>query len=131
MEASVSTDLNQQQMVANVRGMKGWLKFIGVVTIIAGALQALSIVGILWAWLPIWMGILLAQAGSRAQSYVDRNDMAGLAGLTGKLKTYFVVQGILVIVSMCLVVLGVILGVALGLFAGGLPELLKQYGYGR
>ncbi|MFO7651171.1 MAG: DUF5362 family protein, partial [bacterium] len=49
----------------NARGLAGWLKFFGIVTIIAGALNALSLVGILWAWLPIWLGVLLVQAGSR------------------------------------------------------------------
>ncbi|MEO0081723.1 MAG: DUF5362 domain-containing protein [candidate division WOR-3 bacterium] len=130
MEASVSTDLNQQQLLANIRGMKGWLKFIGILTLIMGILQALSLIGILWAWLPIWMGIILTQAGSRAQEYAERNDPAALTGLTSKLRTYFVIQGVLLIVSLCLAVLGGILAIVLGLFAGGLPELLKQYGFG-
>ena len=36
-----------------LRSMKGWLKFLGILTIIAGALQVLTIVGIVFAWLPI------------------------------------------------------------------------------
>ena len=109
MESSVSTDMNQQAIVANVRGMKGWLKFLGIMNIIMGGLQALSIVGILWAWLPIWLGVIMAQAGSRAQEYAERNDPAALAGFTGKLKTFFVITGIVMIISLALTALSLIL----------------------
>ena len=43
---------------------KGWMKFVGVLSIIYGVLVALSIIGILIAWLPIWIGILLFQSAS-------------------------------------------------------------------
>jgi len=50
---------------------RGWLKFIGLLSLIYGIITALTIVGILIAWLPIWMGVLLFQAGSRAQALVS------------------------------------------------------------
>jgi hypothetical protein len=43
---------------------KGWLKFLGILSIIGGVFQALTIVGIIYAWIPIWSGVLLHQAGS-------------------------------------------------------------------
>ncbi len=48
--------------------MTGWLKFVGIVTIVSGALAALSVVGIIFAWIPIWLGILLMQAAARAEN---------------------------------------------------------------
>jgi len=42
--------------------MTGWLKFVGIVTIVSGALAALSVIGIVFAWIPIWLGVLLMQA---------------------------------------------------------------------
>jgi len=127
MEASVSTDANRQAVIRNVRGMKGWLKFIGIVTIISGALQALSIIGILWAWLPIWLGVILSQAGSRAGDYLDRQDDAALAQFTGKLKTYFVISGVVLIVSLALGVLAGIFWVIVVLAGGfALPSFLQQ-----
>jgi len=123
-------DLAQQQLIGNVRGMKGWLKFLGILMIISGVAQALTIIGILWGWLPFWLGLILNQAGSRAQEYVDRNDTRSLVEFTGKLRTYFVVTGVLTIVSICLAVLGAILGLVFGLFAaGGLAEMFKQLQY--
>jgi hypothetical protein len=53
---------------------RGWLKFLGVLSIIGGIVQALSIVGIIIAWLPIWMGVLMFQAGSSI-------DAAGQGGI--------------------------------------------------
>jgi phosphatidylglycerophosphate synthase len=104
MEAS---NVIQGAARVNVRGMKGWMKFLGVMNIIAGALNALSVVGILWAWLPIWLGIILVQSGSRAREYAERGDETSLAAFTGKLKTYFTISGVLLIISL-----------ALGLIAG-------------
>mgnify|MGYP003681886642 CR=1 FL=1 len=126
----MSNDVQQQTVVANVRGMKGWLKFLGIMSIIAGALQAITVVGLIVAWMPIWLGVLLLQAGSRAQEYADRNEPVALAGFTGKLRTLFLIMGILTIVSIGLSVIGAIIGATFGLFTGGLPALLEQYGIG-
>jgi hypothetical protein len=41
---------------------RGWLKFLGVISIIQGVLTAFSIVGILICWIPIWLGILLLRS---------------------------------------------------------------------
>ena len=43
---------------------KGWMKLIGVLSIVWGVLSALTIVGLLIAWLPIWMGVVLYQSAS-------------------------------------------------------------------
>jgi len=79
--------------------MTGWIKFIGIMTIIGGCLQALSIVGLVIAWLPIWMGVVLTKAGSRAREYADKGDFASLEGMIGQLKNYFTISGILIIIS--------------------------------
>ena len=36
---------------------RGWMKLIGVLLIIGGVLYTLTIIGIIIAWLPIWMGV--------------------------------------------------------------------------
>jgi hypothetical protein len=68
----------------------------------------LSIIGILWAWLPIWLGVVLTQAGSRAREYADKGDMASLEAMTGRLKTYFTLSGVVMIVSIALGVIAAI-----------------------
>jgi uncharacterized membrane protein HdeD (DUF308 family) len=100
VEASVSTDFTQQAISANVKASKGWLKFLGILSIIAGGLYALTLVGIVVAWMPIWVGIIMVQAGSRAQEYAERGDPKALAGYTGKIKTLFAIMGILTLISL-------------------------------
>jgi hypothetical protein len=113
-QAPVATAL-QEALRKNLAGMKGWLKFLAIMNIITGAVHALSLVGILWAWLPIWLGIVLLQAGGQASDYAQRGDEAALVAFAGKLKTYFLISGIVMIVSIALVVVGSIMVVGTGM----------------
>ena len=117
MEASAVLSASDTQARKNAKGMTGWMKFIGIMTIIGGALNALSIVGILWAWIPIWLGVVLTQAGSKAGEYADKGDTASLEAMTGKLKSYFMLCGILMIVS-----------IAVGIIAAAVSVLLLATG---
>ncbi|MCS7009795.1 MAG: DUF5362 domain-containing protein [Anaerolineales bacterium] len=78
---------------------KGWLKFLGILSIIGGITQALTIVGILIAWLPIWLGVLMYQAGSNIESAAQAGDKFSFLRSLGNLKTYFVLQGVLILIS--------------------------------
>ena len=78
---------------------KGWLKFLGILSIIGGVGQALTIVGILFAWLPIWMGVLMFQAGSNIESAAQFGDKFSFLRSLGSLKTYFVLQGVLSLIA--------------------------------
>jgi hypothetical protein len=113
MEASVATTVPDTQARRNARGMTGWIKFVGILTIIGGCLQALSIVGLVIAWLPIWMGVVLTKAGSRAREYADKGDFASLEGMIGQLKTYFTITGILIIISFAVSIIAAGVGVVL------------------
>jgi hypothetical protein len=64
--------------------------------------QALTIVGILFAWLPIWMGIMMFQAGSSIDSAGQFGDRFAFLRSMGNLKTYFVLQGVLTLVGIFL-----------------------------
>jgi hypothetical protein len=120
MEPSAVTTVPETQSRKNSSGMVGWMKFIGIMTIIGGALQVLSIVGIAIAWLPIWLGVIMVQAASRAKDYADKGDEASLAAMTGKLKTYFTISGILMIVSLVVGIVASIVWVVL-IAAGMMP----------
>ena len=90
---------------------KGWLRLLGVLSIIYGVLMALSIVGIVVAWLPIWIGVLLLQTAStveRAQLTGDKNT---LYESLGKLKTLFTIQGIMALLGLVFVGLAFAMGV--------------------
>lgn len=81
-----------------------WLKFIGVMSIIYGILMAITIVGLLIAWLPIWMGVLLFQAGNAAKDSQMLDNPTLLVDMMRKLKTFFIINGILLIVGLILMV---------------------------
>ncbi len=103
--------LNQIQNMAN--GMTGWLKFLGIVNIVSGALTVLSIWGIIIAWLPIWLGVLLLQAANKITSARVTTNKGELVQMMDKLRMYFLIQGVLIIVS-------IVLGLIALIFLGGL-----------
>jgi len=113
MEASTVLPTPDTTARNNAKAMTGWMKFVGVMTIIGGCLQVLSIVGIVIAWLPIWMGVILVRAGTKAGDYADKGDFASLEGMTGQLKTYFTISGIMIIVSFAATIIAMAIWVAL------------------
>jgi hypothetical protein len=110
------------QIRAHTRDTQGWLKFVGIAAIIIGALYALSLVGIIVAWIPIWLGVLMHQAGSKAADYADRANSADLVEYHSKLKTLFTIMGILMIIMLVLIVVGFIIGIIVAV-AGGFAAL--------
>lgn len=96
---------------------KGWMKFVGVMGIITGALQAITLVGLLWAWLPIWMGVLLMQASSAIEAAERSGSAEAFADALAKLKTYFTLMGVTMLIGLAITVLFMLLG-GIGLLAG-------------
>ncbi|WP_109125243.1 DUF5362 domain-containing protein [Dyella sp. C11] len=87
---------------------KGWMKFVGIVFIIQGALTAITIVGILIAWLPIWIGVLVMQSAGAIERAQLSGDAVALKEALAKLRTYFVIQGVLILVGIVLWVLAIV-----------------------
>jgi hypothetical protein len=109
-----------QELSSPIYQARGWLKFLGVLSIIGGIFQALSIVGIIVAWLPIWMGVLMFQAGSSIDAAGQLGDKFAFLSSMGSIKTYFVLQGIMTLIGIiialgmvCLLVVLPLLGVTL------------------
>ena len=89
---------------------KFWMKLLGVMMIISGALQVLSIIGILWAWVPIWLGVLLFQAAGAAEQASATGDPAAAIRATDKLRLFFMIQGILMLIALVMVGVVFLLG---------------------
>jgi len=89
---------------------KFWMKLVGVMSIIGGAIQVLTCFGIIIAWLPIWLGILLFQcANAIEQAYETGSEVAMIRSLS-KLKTYFIITGVLTLIAIIFMVIGLFLG---------------------
>lgn len=94
-----------------------WMKLLGVITIIQGVFAVFTIWGIIIAWLPIWLGVILFRAANEAE-------MAS-AGLTDHLEAYlkrlnkfFLIQGILMLLF--IVIALILVFVMGGLFLAGM-----------
>ncbi len=104
-------------------GLLGWMNFIGICTIVMGAVNALSCVGILWGVLMIIAGIALLGART-ALLDIERVD-ATLAPFFTKLNTYVMVTGICYIImlvgmAIMLVVYFAVIAAALSGALGGM-----------
>jgi len=80
-------------------GAKFWLQLVAVMSIIYGALMALSIIGIVVAWLPIWMGVLLFQCASQVDHAYLADDAQALHTALSKLRIYFTILGVLTLIG--------------------------------
>jgi hypothetical protein len=80
-----------QQLSMPIYQARGWLKFLGVMTIISGIPSIFFLIGIL----QIWIGVLLFQAGSSIESAGQFGDKFAFLRSMGGLKTYFIIQGVI------------------------------------
>jgi len=116
-----------EQLVASATKSKGWMKFLGIIMIISGALTAISIVGILWAWIYIWLGILLLQAGNKATELLASKSPENLVEYQSKLSSFFQITGILTIVALGLAVIALIIASIMGFSMFNMPQMWQTY----
>ncbi len=123
---------NEENVVREVSlplyGSKGWIKFLGVLMIIYGALVALSIVGILIAWLPIWLGVLLNQTANRIEQAHVAGDKVALIRAQNSLSTYFTIYGVLALIGIAMIALFFIIMLSTGMFShlNELQDMMKE-----
>jgi len=107
-----------QQIIYPIYGCKGWMKFIGVIFIIGGILYALTLVGIIVAWLPIWQGVLLIQSAGAAENARHTGSENELIRSLAKIRTYFIIMGVLTLLGIIFTVLMLILFLLGGVLSG-------------
>lgn len=88
---------------------KGWMRLLGILSILSGIIQAISIAGLIIAWLPLWVGILLNSAATQITIAHEQSDEMALANALENLRKYFKILGVLAVLSMVIMVLGGIL----------------------
>jgi hypothetical protein len=74
---------------------RGWLKFVGIMMILGGIPSALALVGII----PIWQGVLLMQAASSIETAANTGQRYAFNSAMSNIKTFFIVNGILMLVG--------------------------------
>lgn len=114
--AGRTTEMDVLQPLLEIRG---WMRFLAWLAIAAGALQCLSIVGVLWGWIPIWIGVLLLRSVERlerGQTAGDANDLrAGVQSLATAIQVKAVLALIGLLVTALVFVGMIVFAVALAL----------------
>ena len=87
---------------------KTWLKLLGVVMIIQGIITAFTIIGIVICWLPIWLGVLLFQAAGAVEGAQLNGSKMHLLMALSKIRMYFMINGVLMLIMIIFVVIGII-----------------------
>ena len=112
METSATTPDIRSIVEPLARG-KFWMQLIGVMMIIYGALTALSIVGIIIAWIPIWAGVVLMQAAGAVHRAYTTSAPEEASYAMGKLRVYFTIFGVLTLLGLILMVGSMLFGVGM------------------
>lgn len=106
-----------QRIIQPIYAAKGWMKLLGIISIVYGALMAITIVGLVIAWLPIWIGVILMQSAKKAEeAYLVGGETEAIESLS-KLKTMFTIYGVAAAIGLGLMI--VYIGIIIALVAGG------------
>lgn len=109
-------DLNPSAIVKDISlplfNSKFWMKLMGVVMIVYGVLVVIFTfgIGLIVAWLPIWIGVLLFQSANAIDVAYNQGDQDAAIRAMDKLKLYFIINGVLLLIGIALAVLGFFMG---------------------
>ncbi|MCP4686037.1 MAG: DUF5362 domain-containing protein [bacterium] len=78
---------------------KGWLQFLAVMEILGGIMVAFTIIGIIFAWLPIWQGVILFKAASSAEAAAITGDKTQLVISLRQIKLFFMINGVVMLIG--------------------------------
>lgn len=123
--------MNEQASNMDIRSIieplhrgKFWMQLLAVVSILYGVLLALTIVGLIVAWIPIWAGVVLLQAAGASSRAFQSGDALEMKQAMGKLKTYFTIFGVLMLISIILMIVSMVFGIGAGLM--GMESMMQQ-----
>lgn len=116
-DTQVNPNVNQGSMSENIPKMASYMKFIGILQIIGGALYCLTIIGALIGVPVIFMGIRLREAADGFKKFLASDSKQDLDVAIEKQKRSFYIQFVLTIIG--LVLMGIYIIVLIGLLASG------------
>ncbi|MDY0076704.1 MAG: DUF5362 family protein [Bacteroidales bacterium] len=127
MEENQQEEMMIRELMQPLKNATGWIKFLGVLLIIYGVVSALTIVGILIAWLPIWLGVLLLRAAKNTNSaYYQGNKSAVLAALNN-VGSFFTVYGVVALIGILFFVAFFIFIIATGVLWESMDAISNIY----
>lgn len=87
-----------------------WMQLLGIMLILTGVLTAISIVGLVVAWIPVWAGVALFQAAGAAKRGYENHSEDDIKQTMGKLRTYFLISGIMTLLYVLFMIAGMLFG---------------------
>ena len=108
-----------------------WVKIVGILNIISGGLYCLTIFifavpTVVMGIIAIVMGTKLTVAANHFEFALQNKDEESFAIAIEQLRQYFLINGILLIITLALIGLGLILVIS---FAGFFMDLINQSGF--
>jgi len=94
-----TADETVRNIIRPIDESRGWMKLLAVVMIVQGVFLAITIIGLLIAWLPIWLGVLLWQSADAAQKARAAGDEAIAVDSLTKLKTMITIYGVVALIG--------------------------------
>jgi hypothetical protein len=77
-----------------------WIRLVAVLMAINAFWMAITIVGLLVAWLPAWMAYLLWKTADDVQAAARDGNAEALRQGLGRLGTYFTIMGVLIVIGL-------------------------------
>ncbi|MGC9326373.1 MAG: DUF5362 family protein [Candidatus Hinthialibacter sp.] len=101
MAASLVKEISQPLYESKI-----WLRILGVVSILSGIISIFTIIGILFCWAPIWLGVLLYQSATAIEIAQMHGDKEKLIESLDKLRLYFLIMGIISVLGIIVSIFG-------------------------
>ncbi len=92
-----------KQLCEPLYRVKGWIKLVGILMIVSGVLTVLSLWGIIIAWIPIWIGVLLSSASDHVNKAWETDNEQEFQNALQKLAKSIKIFGIYMLVILVLV----------------------------
>lgn len=89
-----------RQLSQKALKMSTWLRILGYASIICGVLSIFLVIGLLFAWLFIWLGLTLIQAANRAKAAEHQQNAALLLQMMDRLHLYFAISVTTLIIAL-------------------------------
>ncbi len=86
--------------IAPLVQVAGWMKFLGILNIIAGVIYCLTIIGLIFGWVPIWIGISLNKASNSLQSGYARRSPGEIRNGMDSLGLVIKIFGVLAVIGL-------------------------------
>lgn len=122
MENITSEEKLIEEIAFPLYASRNWLKLIGILLIVYGGLVAITLIGILVAWLPIWIGIICFQAGRKIELAYKLRDKLSLINAQKNLANFFTIYGILILAGLAIGLMFIVLLISFGI-PGNFEEL--------